>query len=586
MFRPASFLGRLPLALALLMLGAGVQAQPPVHPQYRADMPTGAIGRQQLARGGPVVGYYQPVEIIAPEGSLLAVAEGGDFSAPRQTRLLAGMLVGGVYRLKVANIRGMEGEELFPTVEVLDRLYPPPGQAARFPIPIFLTEEELRLAADGRFVQRIVYIEPPQAAIPQALPPGTQPYFEVPAGEDAVHVADRLGRPVAILRIGSRIPVGAEASPSGGPAGLPVLWLDDPQAAAKGLESILPAPPRIPAAGPTAAWGGQPIHPSPLAPGSLQASARWRPPGLGGVWPPDEYICDGGAAYGVPAVHPTQQPRGLRPEDTVAYYNTADGRPQVAVSNRVCIYAPRFAAVRQIWAPVVHERHERMAGVEQPVRLVQQEQRRTARSALQPQPLAAQVGLDQAQRLRHRTGGRLVDQVAQLVLTADALMPHENLAIIERGILDGREGTKLARAVAAARTWASDVAVQVVVDGRAAVEARSSSTPQETVTYETFGKPCLRLCKIADRGEAASGQLVTFTLRLDNVGEQPIQEVRIVDHLSPRLELVPGSATSSLPAQFGVEQASDGQTQVLHWTLPGPLKVGEGGVIRFQARVR
>lgn len=549
-------------------------------------MPTGAIGRQQLARGGPVVGYYQPVEIVAPPAALLSVAEGGDFSTPRQTRLLVGMLVGGVYRLKVANIQGMEGEELFPTIEVIDRLYPPPGQAVRFPIPIHLTGEELRLAADGRFVQRIVYLEPPQDAIPQAFPPGTQPYFEVPAGEDALHVADRLGRPVALLRIGSRIPNANAGGLLGGPGGLPVLWLDDPTAASRGLESILPAPPRIPAAGASDAWTGQRHNSNPIANTAFSGSPRWRPPGLGGVWPADEYICDGGAARGVPAVRPGQPPAGVRPEDTVAYYTTANGRPEVAVSNRVCIYAPRFAAVRQVWAPVVHERHERMAGVEQPVRLVQQEQRRGARSALQPQPLAAQVGLDQAQRLQHRTGGRLVDQVAQLVLTADALMPHENLALIERGVLDGREGAKLARGVAAARTWASDVAVQVVVDGQTAVEARGHSAPQETVTYETFGRPCLRLCKIADRAEASSGPTITFTIRLDNVGEQPIQEVRIVDHLSPRLELVPESAHSSLPAQFEVEETSDGQTQVLRWTLRGPLRVGEGGVIRFQARVR
>jgi uncharacterized repeat protein (TIGR01451 family) len=496
------------------------------------------------------------------------------------------MLVGGVYRLKVGNIRGMEGEELFPTIEVIDRLYPPPGQATRFPIPIVLSEEELQLASDGRFVQRIVYLEPPQAAIPQAFPPGTQPYFEVPAGENALHVADRLGRPVAILRIGSRVPTGHEGGMAGATAGLPILWLDDPKAASRGLESILPAPPRLPAAGAPAAWPGPANSTTAMAYTAFQGNHQWRPPALGGVWPPDEYICDGGAARGVPAVHPTQPPAGVRPEDTVAHYTTADGRPQVAVSNRVCIYAPRFAAVRQVWAPVVHERHERMAGVEQPVRLVQQEQRRGARSALQPQPLAAQVGLDQAQRLRHRTGGRLVDQVSQLVLTADALMPHENLALVERGILDGRESAKLARGVAAARTWASDVAVQIVVDGQAAVEARGSSAPQETLTYETFGKPCLRLCKIADQGEASSGQVVTFTLRLDNVGQQPIQEIRIVDHLSPRLELVPGSAHSSLPAQFEVEEAADGQTQVLRWTLRGPLKVGEGGVIRFQTRVR
>lgn len=596
MTRPALRCALLHVA-AVCWLAGDAAAQPPVHHQYRSDMPTGAIGQQQLLRGGPRVGYYQPVEIVVPTTAIVSVAEAGGFSRPHQGRLLAGMLVGGVYQLRIANIPQMEGEELFPTVEVIDRLYPPAGMAPRFPIPIVLTEEELRAAADGRFVLRVVYIEPPQAAMPQQWPADSQPYFDVPAGEDALHVADRLGRPVAILRMGSRVPATVGMGAAGGPAPLPVLWLDREAVPSRGLESALPAPPRLPLAGPTSEASGAWATGSPVAPGRVgiashsknQAAAwnqTWRPPGIGGVWPADEYICDGGAERGIPAVHPLRPPVGVQPEETVAYYTTRDGRAEVAVSNRVCLYAPRFAAVRQLWAPVVHERHERMAGVERPLHLVSQEQRLGARTALQPEQLAGQVGLDQVQRIRQRTQGRLVDQVAQLVLTADALMPHEKLALIERGVLDGREGTKLARGVAAARMWASDLAVQVVLDGDAAVEARSQSVPQETAVYQTRGTSRLRLCKIADRGEASSGQIVTFTLRFDNVGEQPLGEVTLVDHLSPRLELVEGSAQCSRPAQFESHLASEGRTQVLRWVVPGPLGVGEGGVIRFQARVR
>ena len=64
-------------------------------------------------------------------------------------KVLAGMLIGQVYRLKVANLVGNEGQEIFPTIEVIDRLYPPPGQEARFPIPIELTAEELATVNGG-----------------------------------------------------------------------------------------------------------------------------------------------------------------------------------------------------------------------------------------------------------------------------------------------------------------------------------------------------------------------------------------------------------------------------------------------------
>ena len=65
------------------------------------------------------------------------------------------------------------------------------------------------------------------------------------------------------------------------------------------------------------------------------------------IGPPDEYICDGGDD-GLPVgVRADWRVDGLEQEDTVAHYDTLDGRVVVQPSNRVCIYAPRFAAVRR-----------------------------------------------------------------------------------------------------------------------------------------------------------------------------------------------------------------------------------------------
>lgn len=196
-------------AFLLLVCGTGIAlGQPPVHYQHRADMPPGFIGQQQLMRGGPLAGYFQPVELKSPEGSLISLAVDGGFAQPQKESSLAGMQIGYVYRFKVGNIPGHEGEEVFPTIEVVDRLYPPPGQATRFPIPIELTQEELELALDGRYVTRVIYVEDPNAALAEREIPGKQRYFEIGAGQDPLKVADELGRPVAILRMGSRIPDG------------------------------------------------------------------------------------------------------------------------------------------------------------------------------------------------------------------------------------------------------------------------------------------------------------------------------------------------------------------------------------------
>ena len=192
--------------VVLAAIAATASAQPPVHYQHRTDMPPGTIGLRQLDRGGPLPGYFQPVEITAPEGTLVSLLAGGTFDEPQEGKALAGMLIGQVYRFKVANIKFHEGEEVYPTIEVIDRLYPPPGQAARFPIPIELTTEELQFALEGRYVTRVIYVEEPREALGVQDVPGKQRYFEVAANQDPLQFADRLGRPVAILRMGSRVP--------------------------------------------------------------------------------------------------------------------------------------------------------------------------------------------------------------------------------------------------------------------------------------------------------------------------------------------------------------------------------------------
>lgn len=151
-------------------------------------------------------GYFQPVDIRAPEGTHIALAEQGAFQMPQAAPVKVGMLIGAVYRLKVTNIPEAAGLEVFPTVEVIDRLYAPPGQELRFPIPVELTLEDLELALDGKFVTRVIYLEDSQNPLPQAQPGRTQLWFEAAPGQDPLVEADILGRPVAILRMGARLP--------------------------------------------------------------------------------------------------------------------------------------------------------------------------------------------------------------------------------------------------------------------------------------------------------------------------------------------------------------------------------------------
>jgi hypothetical protein len=153
-------------------------------------------------------GYFQPVRIRAPLGARISLAEGSGYGSPKADELLVGLQIGPPYRFKVSGLPLDPGLEVFPTVEIIDRLYPPQGLALRYPIPIELTEDELDMAARGMFVTRVIYLEEPNLALPVSYEPGDeQPWVEAPKGEDPLVVADGLGRPVAILRIGGRVPI-------------------------------------------------------------------------------------------------------------------------------------------------------------------------------------------------------------------------------------------------------------------------------------------------------------------------------------------------------------------------------------------
>jgi hypothetical protein len=218
------------------------------HLQDRGDAPPGVIGMRQLERGGPRPGYFQPVQITAPNGALISLAAEGTYTEPKREKTLAAMLIGPVYRLKVSNIRFHEGDEVYPTIEVIDRLYPPPAQAARFPIPIELTQEELEMAIDGRYVQRVIYLEQPELALPVNEIPGHQRFLEAAPNQDPLEVADRLGRPVAILRMGSRVPTAEDELDDAFNYRTPPLVQFEPPPdidRKSGLEEPLEAPPRL-----------------------------------------------------------------------------------------------------------------------------------------------------------------------------------------------------------------------------------------------------------------------------------------------------------------------------------------------------
>jgi len=188
--------------------------QPYVQSGHRGIMPPGAIGCQQLQRSRPLPEHFQLVKISGPPGSLVSIATEDHFGELHKSPLRADLLVGQSYRLRVTNIPTAPGMEVFPTVELTSRLHPPQNERFRFPVPIELTLEDLHTALTGKFVTRVVYLENPLTALPVDLSGRKQNWFDVGPGKDPFVVAKSLGRPMAVVRMGGRLPKMVQGSQS------------------------------------------------------------------------------------------------------------------------------------------------------------------------------------------------------------------------------------------------------------------------------------------------------------------------------------------------------------------------------------
>lgn len=343
---------------------------------------------------------------------------------------------------------------------------------------------------------------------------------------------------------------------------------------------------------PTAYTGGPPTGhemappPPPCGPPlPYQAHGQWSPPGIACPWPPEEYLCDGGDSGSPVAVSPNWDIYGLGLEDTVAHYDTLDGRTLVEPSNKVCLYAPRFGAVRVVTRISENEKVDQAGGVERPLNLVKAERVDEPATSLQRYQARGDVGTKMANVYHRRQGDGAVSSAQVAGAFQDAFLPFEDLSIIRNGIFDQAEKARLSEGVQAAIVWSEDVAVQAVLNGRVAIALTQNERTEEIFTIKDLRSPRLRVIKVASTQSAHPGEFVDFTLRFDNVGDQPLGNVVLVDNLTTRLEYVPGSAQSSLNARFAVEP-NEAESLVLRWEIDDPIKPGEGGIVRFRCRVR
>ena len=299
----------------------------------------------------------------------------------------------------------------------------------------------------------------------------------------------------------------------------------------------------------------------------------------------DEYLCDGGDRKKPVSVDENYNISGLQTEDTFGHYDTLHGETVVSPSNKICVYAPRFAAVRRIDG-VYNARHNQRVNAFEKEQVVNVSRGKDfSASANQKTPLGNYGGTHRASGLETKTRGVLTDQAVQLIGVRDSFSAYENMELIKWGKHSSGETARLQMGMQAANVWQDNLRLQVNAKGAQPVIVNDLSVAHQVVVIDSDFDTTLRVTKIASRIAAEPGEEVEFTIRFDNLSNQPIGNVTIVDNLTGRLQYVPDSAESTLKARFFEEPNSNGSL-ILKWDIIAPIKAHKGGIVRFKCLVK
>jgi hypothetical protein len=217
----------LPPAAMLHHPGPGVEGPGPgiIRPaSYEAAME--AAGAGIAGPGGmSAMAPTSQIGFIGPDGMQVrwdVSAMGGFDSAALVAPGRYDFPQGAIYRLKLTNITGREGVELYPSLEVAPVTPRTAAYLAHNAIPFQITEEDLDQVTSGNFVTKVVYLPDPdyqelavagvETLVSTRLDPGCDPVVE----------ADRRGSILAVIRIGNKDLEAPGAAGAAGVAGGPL----------------------------------------------------------------------------------------------------------------------------------------------------------------------------------------------------------------------------------------------------------------------------------------------------------------------------------------------------------------------------
>lgn len=189
--------------------GYGVDGPGPgvIPPGYQAMAPES---------GGAMVAEEMPMLMAPPMSQLHFVGTGGmqirwDVmqrgafdSAPCVVPATHDFMQGAIYRLKLSNIPGRPGKELFPTLEVAPTMARTQGFLAHNSVPIEFSDNDFDQVLSGNYITKVIYLPNPEFQGLAMAGVGTLVNTQLEPGVDPVVEASRRGAILAIIRMGNK----------------------------------------------------------------------------------------------------------------------------------------------------------------------------------------------------------------------------------------------------------------------------------------------------------------------------------------------------------------------------------------------
>jgi hypothetical protein len=192
---------------------------------------------------GPGVMMYQPgcpcacmtsqVAFVGPEGMTVVWDVSGPYSFDSEPLVCPARYnfpQSAIYRLKLSNIPGRAGVELYPSLEVGPVMPRTEAFLAHNAIPVQFTPEDFDQVISGNFVTKVIYLPDPEFQELALAGVETLVSTRLDPGVDPIVEADRRGAILAIVRLGNKdLQVPGGRVPEGGVSQASYQYTEDGQ---------------------------------------------------------------------------------------------------------------------------------------------------------------------------------------------------------------------------------------------------------------------------------------------------------------------------------------------------------------------